>query len=204
MTRSRCGPAGLAALLLLLQAGCALQRPQSKVAIDWDQRRAELLQLSTWQARGRIAVKAEGAGAQGDLQWEQDGSTSRIRVRGPLGAGAYEIRWTPELLTVNGSNGEFSRAYTGADAAEGFLQQQLGWSFPAASVRFWMLGLLDPAAPGEQRFDAGGGLAGLQQSGWSVNYLRFAEVDGQSLPTRIDLENPHARVRLVVDQWTLR
>ena len=102
------------------------------------------------------------------------------------------------------SNGEFRHAYSGADAAAAFLQEQLGWSFPAASARYWILGLRDPAAAGEERFDAAGELAGLRQGGWSVSYQGFADVEGERLPTRITLEGPDARVRLVIDAWDLR
>ena len=191
-------------LLLLLLSGCALQRPGPATRVNWEARRAQLLQLARWEARGRIAVKTPSGGGQGDLQWEQSGSDSRIPVSGPFGAGAYQIHWTPEALTVASRNGEFRHAYDGADAATAFLREQLGWSFPAASARFWMLGLCDPAAPGEERFDAAGELTGLQQGGWSIVYQRFADVEGQRLPTRITLEGADARVRLVIDTWGLR
>jgi outer membrane lipoprotein LolB len=191
-------------LLLLLLSGCALQRPGPATRVNWEERRAQLLQLARWEARGRIAVKTGSGGGQGDLQWDQSGSDSRIRVSGPFGAGAYEIHWTPEALTVVSRNGEFRHASSGADATTAFLHEQLGWSFPAASVRFWLLGLRDPAAPGEERFDAAGELTALQQGGWSVVYQRFADVEGQRLPTRITLEGVDARVRLVIDTWDLR
>ena len=183
-------------------AGCAALRPPA-AEISWEQRRDRLLGLEQWQARGRIAVKSESGGGQGDLQWQQNGATSRIRVSGPFGAGAYEIRWDPATLTVTSRNGEFARAYSGPDAAEQFLAEQLGWSFPAASTRYWMLGVLDPAFPGEERRAADGGLAGLSQNGWSVTYDRFGEAIGLPMPAKLTLQSERARVRLVIDRWDL-
>jgi outer membrane lipoprotein LolB len=190
----------LAAVLAL--AGCAALRPPAG-AVSWEERRARLLGLQEWQARGRIAVKAESGGGQGDLRWQQSGESSRIRLSGPFGAGAYEIERDPATLTVRSRDGEFSRAYSGPDAAEQFLAEQLGWSFPAASTRYWMLGVLDPSFAGEERLGTDGGLAGLSQNGWSVTYERFSEARGLPMPARLTLQSERARVRLIIDRWEI-
>jgi outer membrane lipoprotein LolB len=194
--------AGLLPGLALFVAGCAALPPLVP-QVPWDERRARLLSLEQWQARGRIAVKSATGGGQGDLQWRQAGAVSDIRVSGPFGAGVYQIRWEPDRLTVRSRDGEFSRAYDGADAAEQFLAEQLGWSFPAASVRYWVLGVLDPTFAGAERFAANGGLAGIEQNGWSVTYDRFNEAAGVPMPAKLTLRNDRARVRLVIDRWEL-
>jgi len=96
------------------------------------------------------------------MLWRQSGDTSLIRVSGPFGAGAYEIRWDPASLTVTSRNGEYTRDFTGADAAEQFLTEQLGWSFPAISTRYWLLGLPDPAFQSHATRDADGALLSLE------------------------------------------
>ena len=193
-------------LLLLLSAavlldGCALRRPQALPGVDWAQRRERLLALDAWQARGRIAVKADSGGGQGNLQWEQQGAQARIRVSGPFGAGAYEIRWDPRTLTVSSRNGEFSRDYAGPDAAEQFLTEQLGWSFPAASTRYWLLGVPDPGFPAQETFAPDGQLVALDQNGWAVTYDRYTDQSSLPMPAKITLQNSRARVRLVIDRW---
>jgi outer membrane lipoprotein LolB len=184
-------------------SGCAALRSPPTTEISWTEREVRLLTLSDWHARGRIAVKGEAGGGQGDMQWQQHGQTSHIRVSGPFGAGAYEIRWEPALLTVTSRNGEFSRAYSGPDAAEQFLAEQLGWSFPAASTRYWMLGVLDPEAPGDEYRAPDGYLIGLSQNGWSVTYERFVQTAGMPMPAKLTLQNDRARVRMVIDRWEL-
>jgi outer membrane lipoprotein LolB len=190
----------VAVAMLTMLTGCALRR-EDVVPVDWTQRRVHLLAMDTWQARGRIAVKAQGTGGQGDLAWDQQGASSVVRVSGPFGAGAYEIRWDPAMLRVASRNGEFSRAYSGADAAEQFLAEQLGWSFPASSVRYWLLGVPDPVLPARERFSADGRLQAIEQNGWSVTYGRFVERAGVTLPAKIAIESARARLRVIVDRW---
>jgi outer membrane lipoprotein LolB len=188
----------LAAVSLL--NGCALRRPEA-VAVDWAERRERVLALEAWQAQGRIAVRAEGRGGQGDLNWQQRGTSSVVRVSGPFGAGAYEIRWDPARLSVSSRNGEFSRAYLGPDSAEQFLAEQLGWYFPASSVRFWLLGVPDPGFPAEQRFTPEGRLSAIEQNGWAVTFDRFVEHSGVAMPAKLAIEGAQARLRLIVDRW---
>jgi outer membrane lipoprotein LolB len=138
------------------------------------------------------------------LQWEQRGDETRLRFNGPFGAGAYELRWTPHELSVRGTGGDFSRTYEGPDAMNEFLAGQLGWPFPAASVRYWLLAVPDPAAPpAEERFDARGELKSIEQAGWSVAYEKFTSAGGEWLPARVTLEGAGARVRLALDRWEL-
>ena len=202
MTGARLRP-GLLLLLstAILLGGCTLRRPEAMPGVDWAQRRERLLALDTWQARGRIAVKAQSGGGQGNLEWQQQGEQARIRVRGPFGAGAYEIRWDPQTLTVISRNGEFSRDYAGADAAEQFLAEQLGWSFPAASTRYWLLGVPDPAFPAQETRAPDGELVALDQNGWAVTYERYTDQRTLPMPAKITLQNSRARVRLVIDRW---
>lgn len=190
-----------AVLALVLLDGCTLLRPAVVAVPDWQARRERLLALDAWAIRGRIAVKAEGGGGQGDLRWQQLGEAAQLRISGPFGAGAYDIRWDPMSLSIASRDGEFSRAWTGADATEQFLTEQLGWRFPATSIRYWLLGLPDPALAAEETFAADGQLLAISQDGWTVSYERFAEQDGMLMPTRLTVLGPGIRVRLVVDRW---
>ena len=74
--------------------------PQSSEA---DERIARLSTLTEWSMEGRIAVKQSSGGGQGRLSWQQAGNTTDIRLAGPLGAGAMNIHWVPEEVTVRGT-----------------------------------------------------------------------------------------------------
>jgi outer membrane lipoprotein LolB len=190
--------------LLPLLAGCATQRPampdrtESAAALQ-----ERLLGLRQWEARGRVAMKSADSGGQGSLQWLQTGSAARIRLSGPFGAGAYEINWMPGQLSVMSRGAEAALEYVGPDAAERFLAEQLGWSFPVTSIRYWLLGLADPAASAAEQSDAWGRLVELRQSGWVVRYEDYAQNDATWLPHKLVIEREDLRLRVVIDKWLL-
>jgi len=188
-------------MAVVVLAGCASRPTVPGTGIDWPQRTEDLLQLPGWEASGRIAVKSGEQGGQGNISWLQEGGDARIGLRGPFGAGAYQIDWSDGDLVVTGKAGEVTMAYTGPDAIEHFLTDQLGWSFPARSSRYWILGVADPNFPSQAEFDAGGWLVSLEQNGWAVSYDRFVEVQDRWMPRKIVMESERARVKLIVDQW---
>ena len=193
----------LVALLALVSA-CTTVRQMD----DSPERRAQreaLLAAGDWELSGRIAVASEsGEGnGQANLRWSQAESRATIWLTGPFGAGSTEMVWTPGQVTVSTAGEERSMEYTGPRAAERFMQDQVGWGFPVASARYWVLGLIDPAAPGQEFFDAAGGITGLRQHGWDLSFERFVEVDGLTLPTRMTMQNPRVRLKVVVSRWKL-
>jgi outer membrane lipoprotein LolB len=190
-------------IVLLLTGGCALQPRVPGTSVAWGERQAQLAEISEWQARGRIAVKSTEGGGQGNIQWLQAGAGSRVSLRGPFGVGAYDISWDAEHIEVVGKDGEVQVAYTGQNAAERFLRDQLGWSFPAMSLRYWMVGVPDPEFESHEQYDTEGWLVGIQQNDWSVGYEGFKVWNDIWLPKRIVLNRDGARVKLVIDDWDL-
>ncbi len=202
--RALVGARAFAALALVLALpGCALRAPQPGSGLDQAARRDQLLALGSWDLRGRIAVRADSGGGQGDFEWHQQGEHTRIRLSGPFGAGAWQLDWDPQSVTVSGRDGTATRRWTGADATTQFLDEQLGWSFPAVSTRYWLLGLADPDAAAQETRAADGRLEILEQDGWTVRYERYTEAPGLAMPAKIVLESARARLRVVIDRWRL-
>ena len=71
------------------------------------------------------------------------------------------------------------------------------------SLRYWILGIPDPAVESDQRIDPEGWLTNIRQSGWSIEYDKFELVDETWMPKKIVLENDKARVKVIVDVWKL-
>ena len=164
-------------------------------------RRAAIEAVDTWEARGRIALKTAGASGQGSFTWIQTGDRTVLRVAGPFGAEAREIRWDPERLTVLSGQGEVALDYAGPDAAERFLEAQLGWSLPVANARRWLVGLAGPDSPASETLDSTGLLASLTQDGWVVSFDEYRPEGTIALPRKLVLQSAVGRIRLVIDQW---
>ena len=199
------GHASLLAVLLgaFLLSGCATRGTISEPEIEPAVRRATLEAIDHWEARGRIALKTPDANGQGNFAWTQTGERAVLRLSGPFGASAYEIRWEPARLTVLSKDGEVTADYAGPDAAERFLHEQLGWSLPVANTRHWLLGLAGPGSPAIETKDASGLLAGLTQDGWQVRYDEYRPQDGIAMPRKLVFESAAGRIRLVIDAWQL-
>jgi outer membrane lipoprotein LolB len=200
-TRRRFRGGVLAAALALVLAGCALQRPVPGTSIAWAERRSALLDLEDWELSGRIGVKSGDEGGQGRLEWRQAGDAARLRVSGPFGAGAWELRWDPREAVLSNGDGEIALAYAGSDALDRMLAEQVGWQFPAAQTRYWVLGIAAPGSRSRLLYGPDGWLEGLEQDGWTVGYAGFAERGGYWMPRKITVQGSDARLRLVVDRW---
>lgn len=200
-------PVRLATCLLLavmtggVLPGCATRERISEPATNPVARRAAIEAVTTWEARGRIALKTPGTSGQGSFSWTQTGDRTVLRVAGPFGADAREIRWDPARLTVLSAKGEVAADYAGPDAAERFLEAQLGWSLPVANARHWLLGLAGPDSPAVETVDGGGLLADLAQDGWQVRYDEYRPQGRIALPRKLVLQSAAGRIRLIIDQW---
>ncbi len=188
---------------IALLSACTLRQPERATEPQWGLQRQQLLGVAAWQAQGRVAFKSGPDGGQGSLRWSQSGEHTLIRLWGPFGAGAYEVAWDPGRLTVTTKDGEVAADYAGADAAEQFLSDQLGWRFPAVSARYWLLGLPDPAGPAVESTAPDGRVLGIEQHGWAVRYEDYVESGGYRLPRKIVMEGHGARLRLVIDRWVM-
>ena len=84
------------------------------------------------------------------------------------------------------------------------LAERLGFDPPIASLRYWVLGVPDPAQPASESLDpAQQRLTALTQDGWHVDYQSYMSANGEPLPARLTLLRDAVRVRLLVDDWQL-
>lgn len=172
--------------------GCATRPPAPVAGLD-------PLTLERWSASGRLALAAGGEGGSGAFTWEQQAATTRLDLRGPLGAGAVQVVATPDTLSMADAAG---RAVD-AEAARAELRARLGADLPWDSLRYWMLGVPAPGTPAQVTEGAAAPLRIIEQAGWRVGYEAFTPVGGWSLPRRMTATSGDVRVRVLVDRWTV-
>jgi outer membrane lipoprotein LolB len=189
-------------LLLLALGGCATTRgpaPTTETNPAWQSRRDALLALPSWQAQGRIAVNAGKDGGSGAFTWQQAGDALDFRFHGPAGAGAFRIDGDGERLHLRTAGGE-ERDLTDPERD---LRERYGWSVPLNSMRYWMLGVPDPAEEAATTLDDANELVLLQQRGWTVEYGAYGGTERTALPRKLTMEGDGVRVRVIVERWDL-
>jgi len=167
---------------------------------DWESRQKILVGVDEWEFAGRIGVSAGEEGFNGQLRWRQDGVVFRARINGPLGVGTVFINGDRREITVTDRDGVITELHD----AEVELRQMYGWTIPVASLRFWALGIPDPASPAETEFGEDGQLSTLRQQDWEVEFTQYREGGGQLMPRRLTAVNDDVKVILVIDSWTFR
>ena len=183
----------------VLIQGCATQKGLDLPELsDWATRQVVLAEIKAWEFRGRIGVKAGNEGFNGKLRYSQDNDAFHATLSGPLGAGTVRISGDGETVTLTDKNGNATELHD----VEQDLRNRYGWTIPVASLRYWALGIPDPAEPAVTEFDEHGLLSSMLQRGWTVTIDEYRDGGGQAMPRRITALNDDARVRLVIDGWT--
>ncbi|MCC7410658.1 MAG: outer membrane lipoprotein LolB [Gammaproteobacteria bacterium] len=190
----------MAVLLLAACAGGPPPRPPVVVApADWQAQVEQLAALERWTLAGRVAIRTDADAYSASLHWVQDGPRYTLRLTGPLGRGAVELRGDAAGIVLRTAGDE---TVTAQDAQE-LMRTQLGWSLPVAGLRFWVRGIPDPGlAVDGLVFDATGRLRVLEQTGWRIEVERYVEAGSYVLPARLILTSSHASVRMAVNRWT--
>ena len=186
----------LSAALLLV--GCASRQSVLLPEIDsWSTRNEVLGNRQHWQFSARIGVRANDEGFNGKLRWAQNADAFQATVSGPLGIGTVRIDGDGNTAVLTDKDG----VRTELGDVETDLLYRYGWTIPVASLRYWALGIPDPATEYQTEFNEDGRLSKLAQRGWDVTISRYRSGGGQMMPNRLTASNTDTRVRIVIDNW---
>lgn len=190
-------------LLALLLVGCA-QVPempsQAEQADRWFAHQRNIGRISNWFIDGRVGIKTEQQSGSASLFWRQNGNSFEMRIVAPLGQGTYILSGSPAGVQMRGPD----NLLLTADTPEELMQIGLGWSVDLRGLRYWVRGLPEPdkAFQGLQ-LDAYGRLGSLDQSGFSVEIQRYADVEQYVLPEKLLIKNPDLQLKMVIKRWEL-
>lgn len=183
----------------LVLSGCAAVRPSVDLPplTTWELRQEVLGSVEDWAFQGRVAVKAGNEGFNGKFNWTQTGPSFYATVSGPLGIGTVVIEGSDNAIILTDKDGTKSPLVD----PERELYYRYGWTIPVSSLRYWALGIPDPAAEAVTKVDDAGHLVNLEQNEWVVKISRYRESAGQPMPRTLTATNPDTRVRMVIDKW---
>ena len=149
-----------------------------------------------FELSGRIAVRYRDDAGSGNIAWRHGVRADELLLMSPLGQGIARLARTDGEISLTTQDG---REFRAADA-ESLTDQVLGFRLPLLGLADWVRGraAAKPAPePTLERRDAAGRLAELEQSGWKIRYLEYAD----ALPSRLTLNYPGLELRLAISEW---
>jgi outer membrane lipoprotein LolB len=186
----------------LLLAACVTAPPRPRLAPENYAARRPLLQaVARFELEGRLAAAVGEEGVNASLTWHQQGRRSELQLRAPLGFGSAQVTREGDEIHLVSSRGE----QLSGNLASEELARRLGFAPPLDSLRYWVLGVPDPARPAAETLVSGSQLSVLEQDGWRVEYPEYRRfgtgpLEGL-LPRRLTLLRDDIRLKLIVERW---
>lgn len=169
-------------------------------AAAWQAHRKTVTPLDSWTLQGKLGVRSPSESGSGTVFWLQQQDNYDIRLSGPLGRGATRIQGSDAGVTLDIAGQQPSSA----SSAEALLEQQIGWRLPVEHLLWWVRGLPAPTSPSRLQLNPDSQLARLSQSGWTIEYSRYQEINGMQLPQRLQLSGHDMLLTLVITRWEPR
>lgn len=173
-------------------AACLSSRPKL-APLPWNARLNNLQHVISWQLDGRAAVAVGAQGWQASLNWQQTDAVTDLHLAGPFGIGSVAIEKTSAGLTLNGA--------PPSDLVLHEVHERLGFDLPMDRFRYWLLGVPDPHSTFGLTRNAEDRALELTQDGWTINYDKYMQVNGDLMPALIILSREGVRVRVAVERW---
>ncbi len=189
-------------ITLLCLTGCAtvpMTTAPLNQNISWLKRKTTLEKIQHWHTHGVLSIRYQQRAQTANVNLIQTGQQYHMTLYGPLGTNSVVLDGEPGKVTMKTSDGEI----TTATSPEALLQQRLGWSLPVTNMYYWLRGLPAPHIPQKIHFDTFHHIKKLQQQHWVIQYLRYAGIAGNDLPTKIIMNNAKLRVIIIITQWQL-
>ncbi|PPT93686.1 lipoprotein localization factor LolB [Xanthomonas arboricola pv. arracaciae] len=185
--------------------GAAVVEQVSEGAREAEAARQAWLQAHpAWSFQGRVAISKGSNGGSGRIDWQQDGAKYRVQLSAPVTRQSWVL--TGDTASGGGRLEGLDGGPRSGPDAEQVLLEATGWTIPVNQMPDWVRALRIADVGAERAdLDAAGRPRTVQQDGWTIDFLAWAPAGaGQpELPQRIEARNGEAKVRLLVDQWTV-
>ncbi len=153
--------------------------------------------ITSWDISGALAARNKQKSWTASINWLQTGADHyQIRLIGPLGGGTVIIEKHDGIVMYR----DGSKKVT-ASNADKLLLEQTGVRLPVKNLYYWVRGIPAPGTSSKERHAKGEPLTQFNQSGYTITYAQYMEVNGMMLPSKIRLEGNGVLIKLVIKRW---
>jgi outer membrane lipoprotein LolB len=146
---------------------------------------------------GRVAARYQGRAFSSALRWKQNAGSDEIWLTAPLGQTIAYLQADADGAKLTTADQKQYRASSIASLT----RSALGWSFPVAGMRYWVMGQTAPGMTlSSLERDGAGRVTQFRQDEFQVAFS-YAESDAPRL-SRIEVAADAADIRLVIDSLT--
>lgn len=194
-------------LLSLLLTACTLTKPSgpatSPTSVQWREHQQAVQQLEQYQTRGAFAYLSDQKKVYARFFWQQyTPERYRLLLTNPLGSTELELNVQKSVVQLTDNQG---KRYVSNDPEE-MIRKLTGMAIPLHNLRQWILGL--PGEASDFTLDDQYRLNKLTyQQGdltWTVIYQDYHTDLTPQLPSRLELQQGDQRIKLKMDNWTLK
>lgn len=194
-------------LVSLVLTACTLTKPSgpatSPTSPQWQAHEQAVQQLEQYQTRGAFAYLTDQKKVYARFFWQQySPDRYRLLLTNPLGSTELELNVQKSVVQLTDNQG---KRYV-SDNPEEMIRKLTGMEIPLNNLRLWMLGL--PGDATDFRLDDRYRLNKLtyQQGNltWTVTYQDYNTDLPTPLPSRLELQQGDQRIKLKMDNWTLK
>ena len=182
----------LGAATLIALSGCATLTPPSEHGV------ASRDAASAFLLEARISATDGDRAASGRLEWEHAADADIWLLFSPLGQVVAQLVATDAGATLRTADGQMLTGHS----AEAMLPELLGVPAPTDGLTHWVQAI-PRAGARVLATDLAGRPARISDAGWIIDYPEYATESPDAMPRRIDARWGDARIRLVIDNWTV-
>ncbi|MCK5889067.1 MAG: outer membrane lipoprotein LolB [Methylococcales bacterium] len=153
--------------------------------------RIHLYDKAKWSFAGRLALADKNKSFSLSIDWNHRLEEDEIELAGPFGLGRTVITMDEGEVGI-ATDGQQMRL---KGSAEDIIAEYTGMSLPVESLKYWVLGLVNPDAEYVLTED------GFLQLGWQIYYQEMQMVGDDRLPRKMKVEKADKRLKMVVDDW---
>jgi len=192
----------------LLLAACGItpepQAPgQSPTSPEWREHQQAVEKITQYETRGAFAFISDQQKVYARFNWQQTAPDRyRLLLTNPLGSTELQLDQQGQVAQIVDAKG---KRYVSRDAAQ-LISQLTGMTIPLDNLRQWILGL--PGDATDYSLNDRYLLRELNysQNGktWHVTYSGYDSKQTPALPSNLELKEGSQRIKLKMDNWTLK